>query len=72
MAYTKYGEFMRIQRIKHHEVMSDTANLFGVTIPFVSAVENGKKNVPEDWFVIISNHYNLQEEEKDALRAAID
>ena len=46
MAYTRFGEFMRVLRIKNHEVMGDTATLLGVTIPFVSAVENGKKNVP--------------------------
>ena len=25
MGYTKFGEFMRIQRVKNHEVMADTA-----------------------------------------------
>ena len=43
MSYTKYGEFLRIQRIKHQEVMGDTAKLLDVSVPFVSAVENGKK-----------------------------
>ena len=45
MAYTKFGEYMRILRIKHHEVMGDIAKLLGVTLPFLSAVENGRKNV---------------------------
>ena len=48
MPYTKFGEFMRIQRVKHHEVMGDLANLLDVKVPFVSAVENGKRNVPEE------------------------
>ena len=72
MAYTRFGEFMRVLRIKNHEVMGDTATLLGVTIPFVSAVENGKKNVPEDWFDILVEHYNLSEEEQSELKTAID
>lgn len=72
MAYTKFGEFMRIQRVKHHEIMGDTAELFNVKLPFISAVENGKKNVPEDWFDIIVEHYDLDKEEQAKLRNAID
>ena len=53
MSYTKFGEFMRIQRVKHHEVMGDTAKLFNVKIPFVSTVESGKRNVPDEWIPIL-------------------
>lgn len=49
MSYTRFGEFVRILRIKRHEVMGDMAKVLGVRIPFLSAVENGKKNVPADW-----------------------
>ena len=52
MAYTKFGEFMRIQRIKHHEVMGDSAKLFDVSMQYISAVENGKRNVPDGWLDI--------------------
>ena len=72
MAYTKYGEFMRILRIKFHEVMGDTAELLGVKLPFVSAVENGKRNVPEDWYEKIVKHYNLSLDEQKELREAIN
>jgi hypothetical protein len=72
MAYTKFGEFMRIQRIKNHEVMGDTAELLGVKLPFISAVENGKRNVPDGWFEILVSHYSLNEEEQKQLREAID
>jgi predicted nucleotidyltransferase component of viral defense system len=43
VSYTKFGEFMRILRVKNHEVMGDIAKLLGVSTPFLSAVENGKK-----------------------------
>ena len=72
MAYTKFGEFMRIQRIKKCEVMGDTAKLFNVTIPFVSAVENGKRNIPQEWVPIIVKHYSLTKAEEQDLKQAIE
>lgn len=72
MAYTKYGEFMRVLRIKKHEVMGDVAKVLGVSIPFLSAVENGKKNVPTGWLEKISEHYGLNEDEKSELNEAVE
>ena len=72
MAYTKFGELMRIMRIKHHEVMGDTAKLLNVSIPFLSAVENGKKNVPPTWINLLAFHYKLTAEEIEELADAAD
>ena len=72
MAYTKFGEYMRILRIKHHEVMGDIAKLLGVTLPFLSAVENGRKNVPSEWVEKIVEHYSLKEEEVSELLETIE
>ena len=72
MTYTSFGEFIRILRIKHHEVMGDMAKMLDVKIPFLSAVENGKKNVPADWIEKISNHYGLTAYEKTQLTNAVD
>ena len=72
MGYTKFGEFMRIQRIKHHEVMGDTAKLFGVKLPFVSTVENGKRNVPEEWIPVLIEHYALSPSEQAELLDAVE
>ena len=72
MGYTKFGEFMRIQRVKNHEVMADTARLFGVKLPFVSTVESGKRNVPEEWIPVLVEHYNLTPQEQAELYEAIE
>ncbi len=72
MSYTSFGEFVRILRIKHHEVMGDMAKTLGVRTPFLSAVENGKKNVPAEWADIISTHYQLSGDEQKDLQQAID
>ena len=72
MEYTPFGEFMRIKRIQNHEVMGDTAKFLNVKVPFVSAVESGKKNVPEDWVQLIVEHYNLTSDEQKKLKEAIE
>ena len=72
MSYTPFGEFVRILRIKNHEVMGDLAKVLGVTTPFISAVENGKRNVPADWLEKISTHYRLNASEKKELENVID
>ena len=72
MGYTKYGEFMRVLRVKAHEVMGDTAKLLGVKVPFVSAVESGKRNVPEEWVPILIEHYDLDAAGQAELRDAIE
>ena len=72
MGYTRFGEMLRILRIQNHEVMGDLAEVLDVSTSFLSSVESGKKNIPEEWFNIISNHYNLSEEDKAQLREAMD
>lgn len=70
--YTKFGEFVRVLRIKNHQVMGDMANLLGTTTPFLSAVENGRKNVPKEWAKIISDYYGLSEDSRNELEEAIE
>lgn len=72
MSYTSYGEFMRIQRVKNHEVMGDMEKVLGSSLPFISAVESGKKNVPANWVDKIVKHYNLSDDEKQELLHVID
>lgn len=72
MAYTPFGEFVRILRIKHHQVMGDMAKVLGTSTPFLSAVENGKKNVPADWIQKLIVYYDLNPAEKKKLETAIE
>ena len=72
MAYTKFGEFVRILRVRNHEVMGDMATKLNVRISFLSAVENGKKNVPADWIVKLTALYGLSASEQAELKTAIE
>ena len=72
MTYTSFGEFVRILRIQHREVMGDMAKALETSVPFLSAVENGKKNVPKEWADKITELYGLSEEKIEELKMAID
>ena len=72
MTYTKFGEYMRVLRVQHHEVMGDIAKLLGVSTPFLSAVENGRKNVPDEWFDILAKHYSLTSDEVSEMKNAAE
>ena len=70
MAYTRFGELLRILRIKNHEVMGDMARILNVSVPFLSSVENGKKNVPPNWINLLSMNYQLSDQEIEELSNA--
>ncbi len=72
MSVTKFGEFMRILRIRKNILMKDTADALNVKTPFLSAVENGKKKIPSDWYEKISTIYDLSYEDKKELSIAIE
>lgn len=72
MKYTNFGKYMRILRIQHQEKMKDVADILGVTISFLSAVETGKKNVPVRWADKIVDHYHLDDEEQKKLIESIE
>lgn len=72
MSYTKFGEYFRILRIKNREVLADVKDFLNASSAFISAVECGKKQIPEDWFMKIVNHYDLNEKEQQELMEAIE
>jgi transcriptional regulator with XRE-family HTH domain len=72
MNYTPFGEFFRMLRIKHHEILSDASDLLRVSSAYVSSVECGKRPVPEEWVKIIIDHYKLNEKEQKELADAVE
>ena len=67
MGYTKFGKVVRKIMIDNDETLGDLATLMGVSTAFVSSVLTGKKQVPENWYSSICDHYNLDENEKITL-----
>lgn len=66
-----FGKFCRKLRIEKDEILLDMAKKLDVTPSFLSAVEIGKKNVPENWAEILIEKYSLNTEQAEELRQAI-
>lgn len=69
---TDFGRFLRKIRIDHDEILKDMAVKLDVSAAYLSAVEMGKRNIPDQWVENISHLYNLSEEEKNRLKNAAD
>lgn len=67
----KFEDLIKEIRLNNNENMADMAEWLGVSLPFVSAVENGKKKIPESWFEKISQHYDLSKKQKKELEDSI-
>ena len=52
--------------------MGDMAKQLGTSTPFLSAVENGKKNVPAEWVPKLVSLYGLNEDETRELTKAVE
>lgn len=67
---TPFGKFSRKLRIDRGELLKDMANNLGVTSAYLSAVEVGKRNIPESWLDKINSMYKLASEEAENLMKA--
>ena len=67
MERSRFGKELKKLMIDNDECLIQLAELLDVSIPFVSAVISGKKNVPENWIIKISQHYNLNLQEQNRL-----
>lgn len=67
---TDFGKFLRKIRIDCGEILKDMADKLGVSAAYLSAVEMGKRNIPNEWINKISEFYHLTSEEKEKLNIA--
>ena len=66
---TDFGKALRKMRIDHGEFLRDMAAKLNVTVAYLSAVENGRREVPDNWIGELANQYKLSNEErKDSLK----
>lgn len=69
---TLFGKFCRKLRIDNGELLKDMATRLGVTSSYLSAVENGKRNVPQEWLNKITEIYSLEKSQVKELKVAIE
>ena len=69
---TAFGKFCRKIRIDHGEIMKDMAEKLNVTPSFLSAVETGKRSIPDSWLESLTKLYNFTGEQLVELKMAIE
>ena len=67
---TPFGKMLRKIRVETDETQADMANGLNVSGSFLSAVETGDKNIPDNWVELISDKYNLSDEARESLSEA--
>lgn len=67
---TEYGKFLKKLRVDNGELLKDMAQKLDVTVAYLSAVENGKREVPTKWLDIIKDEYDLDAEQYDNMEEA--
>lgn len=68
---SEFGKFTRKLRIDNSKLLKDMAEELNVTTSYLSAVEMGKRNVPEGWKKIIADNYHLNEVQIEEMDKAI-
>ena len=65
---TEFGKLLRKIRIDNEELLRDMAAKLNVTPSYLSVVETGKRNIPEEWLDMIVRGYDLDTEEQKDLK----
>ena len=68
---TILGAFLRKLRLQHGEKLKDMAENLNVSSAFLSAVENGKKKMPDSWYDKLASLYNLSTKQQEDLQIAV-
>lgn len=69
---TDFGKALRKIRIDRQQLLKDMASRLGVSSAYLSAVETGKRRIPQDWVSKIASIYSLSRGEQDDLQDAAD
>ena len=67
---TAFGKILRKMRIDCSEVLGAMAGRLGVSPAYLSSIENGGREIPEDFVAKIVAEYRLSDEKKNELEEA--
>ena len=68
---TELGKILRIIRINIGDSMRNMADKLNLSAAYLSAIENGKRNVPNNFEEKVISSYPLSDKDREKLRAAI-
>lgn len=64
---TQFGRYIRKLRIDHGMILKDLADALGVSSSYISAVELGKKNIPESFIEKLVLRFGINTQERAEL-----
>ncbi|CAL7888110.1 helix-turn-helix domain-containing protein [Fusobacterium necrophorum subsp. funduliforme] len=68
---SRIGKFLAAKRVHEEETMVDMAEKLQISTAYLSSIENGKREVPNDFGKKIKDAYHLIETEQKELENAI-
>lgn len=69
---TEFGKALRKMRIDRNEYIKDMAENLYISVSYLSAIETGKRAIPENIVGRIAHAYGLEPDEVDALNQLKD
>ena len=62
---------LKILRDKYGDSLRTMARKLGITASYLSAIETGKRNIPDNFELLLFDAYSLSEEEKGLIKQAL-
>lgn len=68
---TEFGKVLRIIRINSGETAKAMADKLGISVPYLNAIENGRRDIPNDMAEKVISAYNLSEKDQKNIQEAV-
>lgn len=69
---TELATILKKVRLECGQVLKNMADVLSVTSSYLSAVENGKRPMPEEWLKTLKEAYNLDNNTMEKVKKAAD
>ena len=68
---TEFGKVLRIIRINSGDSAKEMAEKLGISAPYLNAIENGRRDIPNGLAETVISVYSLSERDQSNLREAL-
>ena len=68
---TEFGKILRIIRINSGDTAKAMADKLGISVPYLNAIENGRRDIPNDLADKVISAYELSDKDKQKIKEAI-
>lgn len=68
---TEFGKVLRIIRINSGDTAKAMADKLGISVPYLNAIENGRRDIPNDLTEKVITVYKLSEKDQQNIKEAV-